>query len=264
LDYFWSESGTYLYNVDDQGMVIRGGDGLEILGNYPHKWAQHAKISPKERYALSHSYNRAADTENYTIWNLSSGEDLRSFVTSGSSWCSFQWSFNDEYVARLLTDKISVYESATMTMLEDASGVKKSIDVPNVSQMSWSPAGNMLVVEVQQEQQTPGQVRLYEIPSRIQLASKAMKRQHGCRIIWQKSGDHLAVIVNANVKTIGAAAKGMEISIFYCRKNPIPVDNIPIPRLAMDFSWEDNGTHFTILYKDNANYFAHVYNIDRR
>jgi hypothetical protein len=49
----------------------------------------HGLISKTEKYAVSHSYNKGQDTEVYTVWNILTKEDLRSFVSQGSSWGKF-------------------------------------------------------------------------------------------------------------------------------------------------------------------------------
>lgn len=142
--------------MDNEGVKIRGGPGLEILYALPHPWAQHAQLSHTENFLVTHSYNINADVETYTIWNMLTGEDLRSFVTSGSSWGNFQWSHDDAFVARMVQDKISIYEAATMKMLEDGQGNKKSLDIPNVSSMAWSPTDNLLAYTVAPKGQVPG------------------------------------------------------------------------------------------------------------
>ena len=156
VSYFWSSQGSFLYNVDNDGVKIRGGPDLEILYALPHPWAQHAQLSHTEQYALTHSYNINSDSETYTVWNMLTGEDLRSFVSPGSSWGNSQWSHDDQFLARLVTDKISIYDAATMSMLEDGQGNKKSLDIPNVSTMAWSPTDNLLAYTVAPKGQVPG------------------------------------------------------------------------------------------------------------
>ena len=65
----------------------------------------------------------------------------------------------------------------------------------------------------------------------------------------------------------GNITKGVEMSIFYAnRGGTIPSELIPLTKHknALDFSWEHEGNHFGVIYKDGANHYVQSYEITDR
>lgn len=49
-------------------------------------------------------------------------------------WPAFKWSHDDKYVARMLEDKIQIFEAPAMKLLD-----KKSLTVPGVKDFAYVP-----------------------------------------------------------------------------------------------------------------------------
>ena len=65
----------------------------------------------------------------------------------------------------------------------------------------------------------------------------------------------------------GNITKGVELSIFYANnRGNISSELIPLTKNknALDFSWEHEGNHFGVIYKDGANHFVQTYEITDR
>ena len=122
---------------------------------YEHPEVKQVEVSPNEKFILSFNgtITEAPNTENYIIWNLRTGEKIRTFKAERlEGWGSFQWSPNSEYLSRLNevspgTEElqVSVYKMPLCDMITNEEGKKKSIKVPGLQRMGWVDNSKTLI-----------------------------------------------------------------------------------------------------------------------
>lgn len=81
---------------------------------------------------------------------------------------------------------ITVYETPSMEILD-----KRSLKIKDVQDYQWSPTDNIISYWVPEEGNLPAKVVLLQLPQRVEISSKNMYSVKECKLLWQKSGDHL-------------------------------------------------------------------------
>ena len=191
-------------------------------------------FSPCEKYLVTLSQHLVTqnDPNAIIIWDIRTGFKKRSFHADTDQqllWPIFKWSHDDKYFARIYQDALSIYETPSFGLLE-----KKSLKINGIKNFTWSPAKNILVYWVAEDQNVPARVTLLEIPSRVELRAKNLFNVADCKMHWQKCGDYLCVKVDRYTKAKKEKNEykysGMyfNFEIFHMREKNIPVDSIEI------------------------------------
>lgn len=248
----WSTRGLYLATFHNQGIVLWGGDDFEKLGRFMHPRVNTIQFSPSEKYLVtSNGTDRESKADPYCIqvWDIRSQKLLRGFDRKDAKggWPFFKWSGDDKYFGRANEDAISIYETPEMNLLE-----KKSIKIPRVSIMEWSPTDNVIAYYVPEKDHQPATVALLEIPSREIIREKHVvnvAENEPVDMFWQSHGDYLCVKV-ARKKTKKTIINNFEI--FRMKGQGIPVETLEIDDVFITFAWEPKGHRFCIVHGNPA------------
>lgn len=236
----WSPSGSYLATFHKQGIVLWGGENFDKLGRFGHHDVREIDFSPSEKYMVT-----AASHGEIQVWDVRTCKMLRSFPrTEGGVWPEFKWSHDDKYFGRVGEDAISIYETPSMGLID-----KKSIKVPGVKIMDWSPSDNIISYWVPEKDNIPSSVVLMEIPERKMVRERQFYNVCDIKLNWQDTGDYLCVRI-ARRKTKKTIIHNFEI--FRMRQKNIPVEVLELQDNIIKFAFEPRGHRFAILHGNAA------------
>lgn len=168
----WSPQGSYLTTMHRQGVALWGGASWNKMQRFSHPGVKLASFSPNEAYLVTWSNDSIRGTKppvNLVIWDVQTGLTLRTFATPKKSvpWPLFRWSHDGKMVARVTENAIACYTLPDMTLLD-----RKSIAIPGIKDLSWSPTQNILAYWTPEDGPSPARVTLMEMPSRRLLRVK--------------------------------------------------------------------------------------------
>mmetsp|Transcript_1195 Transcript_1195/g.1832 ORF Transcript_1195/g.1832 Transcript_1195/m.1832 type:complete len:753 (-) Transcript_1195:150-2408(-) len=260
----WSPKGRYLATlIPAKGVILWGGDTYEKLGRFPSPGVHFVLFSPQERYLLTSSENRR-DPQAIKIFDLHTQKLLRAFPMYPQDFLTeeqeealkfknfdavpppplFQWSHDDQYIARMGKGLISIYELSTMKLLD-----KRSLNAEGIHEFQWSPKDNIIAYWAPEVNNAPAHVDLVEIPSRKFLRQKNLFNVTKCSMAWQSEGDFLGVKVTRHTKSKKTLYNNFEL--FRIRDAGIPVEMLDVKDAVMSFAWEPRGSRFSIVHAEN-------------
>ncbi|KAI9093824.1 eukaryotic translation initiation factor eIF2A-domain-containing protein [Phlyctochytrium arcticum] len=259
----WSPRGTYLATFHKQGIALWGGPSWSKIVRFPHTNVKLIDFSPNERYITTWSHEPfvtpTGEYHHIAIWDIVTGRQLRSFALdsqTGSSegrqggtmkidWPMFKWSHDDKYVARMVDNMISVYETPGMGLLD-----KKSFKIENLKTFEWSPTDHMISYWTPEIGNIPARVTLIRVPSREVIRTKNLFGVIDCKLYWQSGGEYLLVRVD-RAKTKKSTSTNFEI--FRLSEKDVPVDVMEVDSGSevLNVFWEPKGHRFAVLSQES-------------
>ncbi len=135
----WSKHGSYVLCLGQKQMQLRGGPSLALLQTYSHEGIKKAVFSRDEKYIISFNGTvKAANFENYIVWDTITGTRLRAFRASiDQDWGAMQFEGNSRYVSFFSPSSktVQIYELPTMQLLT-------SYSKTNLKQIAWCGRGD--------------------------------------------------------------------------------------------------------------------------
>ncbi|RXW24785.1 hypothetical protein EST38_g1094 [Candolleomyces aberdarensis] len=285
----WSPLGTYIATLHRQGVRLWGGSSWKPVQRFAHPMVKLIDFSACENYLVTWSnepivvpegavqgpqyFSPDDEGNNIAVWDIKSGDLLRTFSTSNESesstpkkqmpWPALKWSPDDKFVGRLTAgEMISIYEAPGMHLYE-----KKSLKIEGVVDFEWCPQGdkeredgtrssrrtreNILAYWTPEFANQPARVTLMAFPSRTILRQKNLFNVTECKLYWQNQGDFLCVKVDRHTKTKKSIFCNLEI--FRLREKDYPVEVVELKDTVLDFSWEPKGERFAIVSSSDPN-----------
>ena len=255
----WSPQGSYLATlVPAKGVILWGGDGFQKIARFPAPGVEFVLFSPRENYLLTCN-NKRDDPNSIKIFSVQTGKLLRAFplypkdfLPEGATMDqvpppAFQWSHDDQYLARMGKDLISIYETPTMKLLD-----KRSLIADGIHEFQFSPArANVIAYWAPEHGNAPAHVDLIELPSRKKLRQKNLFNVTKCSMAWQNDGEYLGVKVTRHTKSKKTLYNNLEL--FRLTDPGVPVEMVDIKDAVMHFAWEPSGSRFAIIHAENPN-----------
>lgn len=248
----WSPKGSYLATlVPQRGVILWSGSTYEKSGRFVAPDVKTVLFSPQENYLLTNNMRRD-DDQAIKIYHIQSGKLLRAFPLYPNDYPhgddtpppAFQWSFDDQYLARMGTDLISIYTTPSMKLLD-----KKSLLAEGISEFQWSPKANVIACWAPEQSNSPAHVDLIEIPSREKLRQKNLFNVTKCSMVWQEEGEYLAVKVTRHTKSKKTFYNNIEL--FRLNEPGVPVEMLDIKDAVMALAFEPRGSRFAMIHAEN-------------
>lgn len=270
----WSPKGSFLVTHHNRGIALWGGDHFKKLARFSHDNVKVIAFSPNEKYLITCNGQAKVDAKDppcLIVWEVNNSTILRPFDTCirPQDWPVFHWSHDDKYLARVQVlestkgDKkkrevISVYVLPEMRLLN-----KRSLDVPGVQQVMWSPSENILSYWVPERDDIPARVGLMEIPSKRRLREMHIYSVESINMHWQNAGDYLCIKIER--KKTRKQAKGTNFEIVRMRSKEYPVEVLEnFKNQVIAFCWEPNGHRFAIIHGDGNTPDVSFYTLRKR
>jgi len=269
----WSPKGNYLVTYHEKGIAFWGGPSFEKLGRFTHNKVKVIEFSPNEKYLITCNGKEKVkddDPASLFVWDVSSSTVLRPFdkLIRPEDWPVFHWSHDDQYLARIKNlereggerkkkEVVSVYVLPGMNLLN-----KRSIEIPGVRAIQWSPSDNILSYWVPEKGDVPARVGLLEIPSQNRLREMHIYSVDTIDMCWQDSGDHLCIKIDR--KKTKKQPKATHFEIVRMRSKLYPVEVLEIQSQVICFAWEPNGSRFAVIHGDGQRPDVSFWTLKRR
>lgn len=256
----WSPRGSFLATlVPSKGVILWGGKTYEKLARFPAPGVQFVLFSPQENYLLTNNNNRN-DPNAIKVFHIPTGKLLRTFplfppkfIPDGATVADaqnippppFQWSHDDQFLARMGKDLISIYEAPSMKLLD-----KRSLTADGIHEFQFSPKANILAYWCPEHQNTPAHIDLIQLPSRKKLRQRNLVNVNKCSMVWHEQGHYLGVKVTRHTKSKKTLFNNLELF----RLNDevgVPVEKLDIKDAVMAFAWEPQGSRFAMIHAEN-------------
>jgi translation initiation factor 3 subunit B len=143
----WSPKGSYLATlVPARGVILWSGSGYEKVARFVAPDVKTVLFSPQENYLITNNM-RPDDETAVKVYHIQSGKLMRAFPVYPDNFPQsedippppFQWSHDDNYLARMGKNLISIYATPSMRLLD-----KKSLLTDGINEFQWSPKANIL------------------------------------------------------------------------------------------------------------------------
>jgi len=248
----WSPKGSYLATlVPARGVILWSGANYEKTGRFVAPDVKTVLFSPEENYLITNNMRRD-DEAAIKVYHIQSGKLLRTFPLYPKGFPMdedippppFQWSHDDNYLARMGKDLVSIYATPSMGLLD-----KKSLLVEGIHEFQWSPKANILACWAPEQTNSPAHVDLIEIPTRNKLRQKNLFNVTKCNMVWHPDGDYLAVKVTRHTKSKKTLYNNIEL--FRMRDQGIPVEMLDIKDAVMALAFEPRGSRFAMIHAEN-------------
>lgn len=139
---------------------------------------------------------------------------------------------------------------------------QRSIDIPGIQEIMWSPSDNILSYWVPEKGDVPARVGLLEIPSQKRLREMHIYSVERIHMHWQNAGDYLCIKI-ARRKT-KKQAKATNFEIVRMRSKAYPVEVLEIQSKVIAFAWEPNGHRFAVIHGDGQRPDVSFWTLKRR
>ncbi|CAI2387208.1 unnamed protein product [Moneuplotes crassus] len=248
---FWSPQGRYLVIFKENMVQLYGGSVFELVREIVHAGVSNCTISPCERYIMTFTKEKNAGQGNYMFWRIDTGEMLRSFsfddyTPKNSPHDIFKFSFDGNYVAKMITDHIAVYELPDMQLLEDMNiGKRVSIRIEHINDFKWSPAKNMICYWFRnpEDESNPPKVGFIHIPTREVWSEREIINGVDLITKWSTDGSKLITINKLKRKKQFFNT----VSVFDVNSKGIPAEMISINTNILNVSWTSATDRIAIL-----------------
>jgi translation initiation factor 3 subunit B len=209
-------------------------------------------FSPQENYLLTNNQD-PFDPAAIKVYHVTTGKLLRSFplyppnvpTDSGLPPPPFLWSYDDNYLARMGANLISIYETPSMSLLD-----QRSLAAESIAEFQWSPKANIIAYWAPELNNSPAHVDLIEIPTRTKLRQKNLFNVNRCSMVWHDQGYYLAVKVTRHTKSKKTLYNNIEL--FRLNEIGIPVEMLDVKDAVMALQFEPKfGTKFAMIHAEN-------------
>ncbi|KAI9323826.1 eukaryotic translation initiation factor eIF2A-domain-containing protein [Dichotomocladium elegans] len=203
-------------------------------GSYVATWERPTKLED------------GSGSQNLMIWDAKTAQLIASFSQKSlNNWC-FQWTDDEKYCARMVTNEIQFWESRAC-----GKSVWARLKLEGVAQFSLSPGKSPAVaVFIPERKGAPAIVRMYSIPNFNQaLSNKTFFKADNVQMFWNDLGTNLLVLTQTDVDKTGKSYYG-ETNLYYlavagnfdCR---VPLDK---EGPVHDVHWSPNSKEFAVVY----------------
>lgn len=175
-------NGRYLMAFDKTSVSTYGGDTWDFITKFAHPNVKDVKLSPLGNYILTYNGTAAESnsSENIIVWNFITGKRLRLFqVEKPEFWDSFQFSFDEKYLAGIIEMEskegekeniLTVFDPQTMSVIIDPkTNSRRPIQITSPQCFKWANHANLLVCvsyAFGEDKNGKSSVTVVEIPTR--------------------------------------------------------------------------------------------------
>ncbi|KAF5093232.1 hypothetical protein D0Z00_004169 [Geotrichum galactomycetum] len=207
-------------------------------------------FSPRGSYFMTWERPKREETSgnfapNLRLWNVITGEYIRAFTQKNQAGWKLQFSFDEKYAARLVTNEVEFY---------DTTNFKSSwarLKVEGVSAFSLSPGQNYSVAVFTPEiSGRPASVKVYQIPNFKQpVSQKTFFKAEKAEMKWNKLGTALLVLGSTEVDKSGKSYYG-ETNLYLLGIAGSYDSRIQLDKEGTihDFTWSPNSREFGVVY----------------
>ncbi|OMJ87160.1 hypothetical protein SteCoe_11159 [Stentor coeruleus] len=256
----WSSDGTYLATMHSRGVVIWAGPEFEEMGKLEHYGVGQVGFSPCERYVLTFS-----PKGKFIVWNFNTKEEMRVFPAEEEKWGTYKWSYNGDFLAKMAEESIFIYQTSSMSMLEDENGLKRPLKIDGLTDFSWSPGANIIACYIRENSNRPAIIKIISIPNKELIASRNLFDALACTFFWQSEGEYLLSLIRSKNQDTHLTQKTIfEVTCLKIKNTP--TTSLSLNALVVSCAWQNGTNRFAVVAaygKESHKKFA-VYEIDSK
>lgn len=245
----YSPDGRWIAYATSNDVKLVDAEAGVIKHTLPTVGVLEIAFSPKGSYCQT--WERTTKQEdghaapNHKVWNTDTAEMVTSFVQKSAQGWNLQYTYDEKYCARAVTNTIHFYESENMKT------VWKELRVEGVTEFALSPSKNYSVaVFVAEKMGQPAIARTYAFPDFTKHTSqKSFYKADKVQLQWNALGTMVLVLTQTEVDKTGKSYYGetnlylmSALGTFDCR---VSLDKEgPIH----DVTWSPNSHEFGVVY----------------
>ncbi|KAK3290747.1 eukaryotic translation initiation factor eIF2A-domain-containing protein [Chaetomium fimeti] len=252
----YSPCGRYFAYASNEGVVVADASVGHVLTSLPIANAFELGFSPRGNY-LSTWERPAKDengdaTKNLKIWrtieDVAEGaekEPLGKFVQKSQSGWNLQYTADEKYCARIVTNEVQFYNS------NDFSTVWNKLRAEGVTDFAIAPGLNQNVaVFIPERKGQPAAVKVYNVPSFASpISQKTFFKGDKVQLKWNALGTSLIVLAQTEVDKSNKSYYG-ETTMYLLSANGSFDARITLDKDGPihDVAWSPNSTEFGVIY----------------
>lgn len=185
---------------------------------------------------------------NLHLWNVSSGQIIRSlFQKKVESWCP-SWSEDEKICVRSVNNELHFFENNNFTQ------IAKKLHMQKVSSFSLSPGVHLckVCVYVPGSKGAPSFVRLYQYPSlegpAAALANKSFFKADRVSMQWNPKASAVLVTASTEVDKSGASYYGEQTLHYLAVNGETAAVQLPKSGPIYDVAWSPSSSEFCVVY----------------
>ncbi|XP_072111081.1 eukaryotic translation initiation factor 2A isoform X2 [Mobula birostris] len=192
--------------------------------------------------------NNTQGDPNLHIWNLKSGQCLKSFFQKKmQGWCPC-WSDDESICARNVNNEVQFFDGNAFDKIAHKLHLQKVSDFA----LSPGPQPCKVAVYVPGSKGAPSFVRLYQYPNfdgpSSALANKSFFKADKVTMLWNKKGTALLVIASTDVDKSGASYYGEQTLHYIASNGETALVQLPKNGPIYDVVWNPNSLEFCVVY----------------
>ncbi|XP_072329950.1 eukaryotic translation initiation factor 2A isoform X1 [Scyliorhinus torazame] len=194
------------------------------------------------------SKNNPQGEPNLQIWDLKTGQCLKSFFQKKmQGWCPC-WSDDENICARNVNNEVQFFEGNEFGKITNKLHLQKVSDFA----LSLGPQPCKVAVYVPGSKGAPSFVRLYQYPNfegpASALANKSFFKADKVIMIWNKKGTAVLVIASTDVDKSGASYYGEQTLHYIASNGESALVQLPKNGPIYDVVWNPNSLEFCAVY----------------
>ncbi|XP_067851088.1 eukaryotic translation initiation factor 2A [Heptranchias perlo] len=192
--------------------------------------------------------NNAQGEPNLQIWDLKTGQCLKSFFQKKmQGWCPC-WSDDESICARNVNNEVQFFEGNTFDKIANKLHLQKVTDF----ELSPGPQPCKVAVYVPGSKGAPSFVRLYQYPNfggpTSALANKSFFKADKVTMLWNKKGTAVLVIASTDIDKSGASYYGEQTLHYIASNGESALVQLPKNGPIYDVVWNPNSLEFCAVY----------------
>ncbi|KAL2163404.1 hypothetical protein VTH06DRAFT_5461 [Thermothelomyces fergusii] len=252
----YSPCGRYFAYASTEGVVVVDASDGHVLTSLPIANVYELGFSPRGTYLST--WERPSKDENgdanknlkiwRTIEDLAEGAErqpLGTFVQKSQSGWNLQYTADEKYCARMVTNEVHFYSSS------DLSTVWNKLRVEGVADFAIAPGLNHNVaVFVPVRKGQPAAVRVYNVPLfNSPISQKSFFKGDKVQLKWNALGTSLIVLAQTDVDKSNKSYYG-ETTMYLLSANGAFDARVTLDKEGPihDVAWSPNSTEFGVIY----------------
>ncbi|KAJ3156693.1 hypothetical protein HDU86_003917 [Geranomyces michiganensis] len=248
----YSPNGKFLAWVLQDSVKIFDASTHELVQELPQKNVIEIEFSPKGTFVSTwerHVKNVDSDTnphKNLIVWEVATGKQLISFTQKNQTGWNVDWTAEETYCARLVSNEVQFYNPKDVT-----AGVCARLKTDGIADFSLSPGKRLTVaVFIPEKKSQPASVRLYDFANlNTPLTSKAFYRADSVQFNWNSLGTNVLVFTHTDVDKTGQSYYG-ETNLYYLSITGNFDCKVELDKAGPihDVTWSPNAKEFVVVY----------------
>ncbi|RMD41555.1 hypothetical protein DV735_g3569, partial [Chaetothyriales sp. CBS 134920] len=254
----YSPCGRYFAWASPDSVSIINADSGQTISTLPAENVFELGFSPLGTYIIT--WQRPSKDEqgdavkNLKVWLVIDSkaaadgvdrETVGRFVQKGQTGWNLQYTYDEKFCARVVTNEVQIYESHDLTK------VWNKLRVEGVTDFAVSPGKNhSIAVFIPERKGQPAAVRVYNVPNlTVPVSQKNFFKGDKVQLKWNDNGTSLLVLAQTEVDKTGKSYYG-ETTLYILSANGGFDSRVDLDKEGPihDVSWSPTSNSFAVVY----------------